>query len=356
MQSEYILARRRSQPLPVSRHSGKSLVFRSQFHALASHRLHLAVGPDNGPPLLLLHGVLRAWNDWASILDALIPRWKVIGVDFRGHGQSDGIPGQYRVTDYVQDISRLVRDLIDGHSTGEQVTLLGHSLGAMVALAAAAEVPDAVRAVVAEDPPFHTMGHRLAQSPLHEYFGQLEKLHRRPSSIAERAKELADLPVRSPDGKTVQRLGDLRDRVALRFSAACLHDVDHDVFAPIVAGRWLDGYDMIGVFDRIRCPVLLLQADSAVGGMLTDADAELAERTIGECYRERFPGVGHLIHATDTEGMMRRTIAFLESLRTGDSLATARTNLDGQITGKTHRVDGHETRIRHDSHQKRPVG
>ena len=35
--------------------------------------------------------------------------------------------------------------------------------------------------------------------------------------------------------------------------------------------RWLEGYDQQRVFQSIRCPVLLLQADAAAGGMLADA-------------------------------------------------------------------------------------
>lgn len=329
-------------------------MFRNQLHSLGEHRLHLAVGPENGPPLVLLHGVLRGWTDWSPMLDVLATRWQLIGVDLRGHGQSDRTPGNYLVVDYVRDIVGLLSQIAD-----EPAVLLGHSLGAMVALATAAEAPTAFRAVIAEDPPFHTMGDRIAESPLLDYFRELHRLHLEDKPVAELTRSLAQVPVRSPDGTSTQRLGDLRDLASLRFAAACLKQVDHDVLEPIVAGRWLAGYDVQQVLSRLQCPVLLLQADAAAGGMLTDEDAALAERAAAECYRERFPGVGHLIHWTDTAGMTRRTLAFLESLR-----ATKVTEKDtaeprmggGPSADKTHRIDGHETRSRHDSHQKRPVG
>jgi pimeloyl-ACP methyl ester carboxylesterase len=340
------------------------LVFRNQFHALKNHRLHLAVGPDNGPPLVLLHGVLRAWNDWSPMLDAFAMRWKVIGVDLRGHGNSDRTPGEYRVADFVGDAVQLARDLVEQPSRGEPITIIGHSLGAMVALAVAAEVPTLVRGVVAEDPPFHTMGERIGQSPLADYFRGLRDVHARAqahdSGIADLAHMLAELPVRAAGGPSTQRLGDLRDAVALRFFAACLKHVDRSVFEPIVAGQWLEGFDVADVLKRIRCPVLLMQADATAGGMLADADAAIAERAIAECYRERFPGIGHAIHAADTAGMTRRTVAFLESLRVGEINAAPRGSDDGLLSemasGKSHRIDGHETRSRHDSHQARPVG
>lgn len=328
----------------------ESLVFRSLHHSLGDHRLHLAVGPENGPPLVLLHGVLRRWTDWSPLLDVLAARWQVIGVDLRGHGQSDRTPGNYLVVDYVRDIVRLMGQVAD-----EPVMLVGHSLGAMVALAAAAEAPAAVRAVVAEDPPFHTMGDRIAESQLLDYFRALHRLHLQDKPVAKLTRALADVPVRSPDGTTMQRLGDLRDLASLRFAAACLKQVAHDVLEPIVAGRWLAGYDVPQVLGRLQCPVLLLQADAAAGGMLTDDDAALAERTAAECYRERFLGVGHLIHWTDTPGMTRRTLAFLESQRAATDTAGPRVG-GGPSADKTHRIDGHETRTRHDSHQKRPVG
>ena len=54
----------------------------------------------DGPPLLLLHGWSRWADDWweAGYGEALVDRYRVIGVDWLGHGESDKSydPADYR--------------------------------------------------------------------------------------------------------------------------------------------------------------------------------------------------------------------------------------------------------------------
>ncbi|TXT29489.1 MAG: putative hydrolase, partial [Planctomycetota bacterium] len=88
------------------------------------------------------------------------------------------------------------------------------------------------------------------------------------------------------------------------------------VLSPIVAGRWLEGFDWAAAAAKIQCPVLLMQADLSVGGMLTDDDAAEAERLMPDCVRVRLPKVGHLIHWLQTDTCLRLVNSFLESLET----------------------------------------
>jgi pimeloyl-ACP methyl ester carboxylesterase len=53
-------------------------------------QLNAAGGPRNGPPLILLHGVTRCWQDWRPVLPELMTRWQVFALDYRGHGGSEG--------------------------------------------------------------------------------------------------------------------------------------------------------------------------------------------------------------------------------------------------------------------------
>lgn len=331
----------------------ESLVFQTTSITAGARHLNVAIGPDNGPPLLLLHGVTRGWHDWSNLFAHLSPRWRIVAIDFRGHGASEPAPGRYRVADYVDDALAALHQCV-----GESTVVMGHSLGAMVALAAAAQAPELVRAVVAEDPPFHTMGERIASTPLLGYFRDLRRLHSRGEALFQFTNALANVPVAisRDDGGKAARLGDVRDMASLRMAAAMLKRVDPEVFEPIVAGRWLDGYDVKGVLAGVRCPLLLLQADTEAGGMLTDDDAALAEQTAKECFRVRFPGVGHLIHWTDPAGMLRPVLAFLESLRIDDTFGAAARRDADVPAGETYRIDGHETRLRHGTHQERPVG
>ena len=262
--------------------------------------LHFAEGPAAGPPLLLLHGVTRGWRDWESLLPALTREWHVIALDQRGHGGS-GRAESYRVVDYIADAVRFVREVV-----AAPVVVMGHSLGAMVAAGVAVELPGLVRGVVLEDPPFHTMGNRIAGTAWEAQFTGMREAARRGGTVDEIADALAAILLPAPGG-TVKRLGDLRDRASLRWSAECLTELDPEVLTPIIAGRWLDGFEVAGVLSRIPCPALLLAADPAAGGALTAADAASAPPS---CRRVDFPGVGHQLHRERPEAVLRAVEEF----------------------------------------------
>ena len=261
--------------------------------------LHFVEGPAHGPPLLLLHGVARCWKDFQPLLPSLLQEWQVFALDLRGHGDSARAQGHYRVTDYVGDVARLLREQFH-----QPVALYGHSLGAMVALAAAAEAPDRVWSIALEDPPFHMMGQRLHTTPYHSIFTGLRTLAGSKDSVDEIALRLAEVPVVIAPGDPPMRLGALRDAASLRFSAECLAVLDPAVFDPLLPGRWLEGYDTTRILERVQCSTLLLQGDPAAGAALTDADAELLLRTIPGCRRVRFAGAGHQIHLQQPESVL----------------------------------------------------
>jgi pimeloyl-ACP methyl ester carboxylesterase len=125
---------------------------------------------------------------------------------------------------------------------------------------------------------------------------------------------LAEIPIPAKDG-AIKRLGELRDRASLQWSATCLSKLDPEVLTPIIEGRWLDGYDSAKIYPRVRCPVLLLQADPLAGGALTDNDAQAALRSIAHCHLHKFPGISHQIHCTQPEAMLLAVQDFAAKLR-----------------------------------------
>ncbi len=274
-----------------------------------NHNLCYAEGPKNGPPLFLLHGVTRAWRDWSVLLPALSHRFQVFAVDFRGHGNSQQAANSYRVIDYVEDAKFDIKKLADSAPM-----VFGHSLGAMVALAVAADPSLQVRGAILEDPPFATMGSRIQETSFHSLFVGMQSLVGQNKSVAEIAKGLGDLIITNPKSGQSQRLGDLRDPTSLRFSAACLSRLDPQVFTPIVTGQWLVDYDFESYLPDVKAPLMLLQADLLAGGMLTAEDATRIETVVPDCCRIYYPGQGHLLHWMITGEIQRVTCGFLESL------------------------------------------
>jgi pimeloyl-ACP methyl ester carboxylesterase len=244
--------------------------------------------PNPGPPLLLLHGLARWWWDYSAFFRGGAGQWHFVFLDHPGHGRSARTPGAYLATDYVRHAAGFLLE----HFT-EPVVIYGHSLGAMVALGLAAECPGHVAGVVLEDPPFHSMGTRIGETQFRAQFEGMREVARRGGRFDQMVDALA--AVRLPDGVC---LGDVRSRDALLFSASCLRHVDPEIFTPVIAGKWLDGYDHAALARQVTCPLLLLQGDAACGGALTEDDAALFPR------REFFSGIGHQIHSQQPDRVL----------------------------------------------------
>jgi pimeloyl-ACP methyl ester carboxylesterase len=107
-------------------------------------RLHCAaMGPKDGPLVLLLHGFPECWVTWRHQLPALAAAgFRAVAPDLRGYGGSDKPPGigQYRVEKLAQDVADLVVAL-----GRERADLVGHDWGGALAWRAAMWHPARVR-------------------------------------------------------------------------------------------------------------------------------------------------------------------------------------------------------------------
>ena len=134
------------------------------------------------------------------------------------------------------------------------------------------------------------------------------------SPTSQIARELANLIIDDPKSGQSHRLGDVRDAAQLRFLAKCLKQLDPAILQPIVAGRWLEGFDWPQVFTQIACTILLLQADEPAGGMLVDVDAALAASRASDCKLVKLRGCGHNMHLGRTQEVVNLVHNFLEGL------------------------------------------
>lgn len=265
-----------------------------------------AFGGD-GPPVTLFHGVTRCGLDLAPLAAGLAVHGCVQAIDHRGHGGSCRTPGQYFVRDYVTDAVAVLRDL------RAPSVVVGHSLGALAAIGAAAHAPEAVRAVVLLDPPGPAFLANIERTPYHAQWRGVRRLASSGLPTAEVARALARIEVPGPDG-TLVRLGSLRDATALRFQAQCVRRLDPETLDAPLAGRWLDGFDLFAAARAVSCPALLLVSDPSVGGMLPGDEAAALADAFADGIRVDLPKVGHLIHWQDAPLALRHLHAFLGSL------------------------------------------
>lgn len=98
--------------------------------------------------VLCMHGLTRNSADFASLAQHLSQRYRVICIDNRGRGRSDydPKPENYTPLTYVQDMFALLDQL-----NISQVTLVGTSLGGLMAFLMAGMQPQRVRAMVVND-------------------------------------------------------------------------------------------------------------------------------------------------------------------------------------------------------------
>ncbi|CAD7054258.1 alpha/beta hydrolase [Pseudorhizobium endolithicum] len=110
-------------------------------------RLHVVqAGPDDGKPVILLHGFPDFWIGWRRQIDALVSAgYKVIVPDQRGCNTSDKPRG---VREYA--LGKLVGDVVGlADALGlERFHLVGHDWGGMVTWAAGEMVPDRLERLV----------------------------------------------------------------------------------------------------------------------------------------------------------------------------------------------------------------
>ncbi|SPX94938.1 alpha/beta fold hydrolase [Mycobacterium xenopi] len=121
---------------PTQRASHRARLLRVR----VSDAVSLAVsdfGPRNAEhTVVLLHGFCLSQAMWAGQVDYLLRRYpgsvRVISYDHRGHGQSGSAPMRtYSIAQCAADLAALLEVL----AVAGTVTLVGHSMGAMVAIA-----------------------------------------------------------------------------------------------------------------------------------------------------------------------------------------------------------------------------
>ena len=104
------------------------------------------VAAGEGEPLLLLHGLGASLMAWAMNIEPLSQRFSVYAVDIPGHGDSDKPDLDYLMPTAVN----FVRDFMEALGI-ERASFAGNSMGGMIALRTAVELPELVDRLVLVD-------------------------------------------------------------------------------------------------------------------------------------------------------------------------------------------------------------
>ncbi|MEQ8859987.1 MAG: alpha/beta hydrolase [Pseudomonadales bacterium] len=279
----------------------------------------LELGPVDGEPLVMLHGMRDVAWSLLPVAEALSGRFRVVLPELRGHGDS-ARPGAYTIDHFLYDLHRLT-----GHLDIGPAVLFGHSLGGQIVARYGAAFPDRVRAAVlveglgpparpGEDDPARQIrdhGQRLLtvlDTPARQ----------RPLPGLEFAAErlLANNPRLDP-----ARARELAERATRRSAAGELEWA----FDPRVPSVFLSVRrdDTERYWRELRCPTLIVSGDLAAeywrAQMPIEWDGAFAPGEL-EARVARFPDAehvaiadaGHMVHFDQCETLTRAVADFLE--------------------------------------------
>ncbi|MBE2198499.1 MAG: alpha/beta hydrolase [Anaerolinea sp.] len=97
-----------------------------------------------GNPLVFIHGWLGSWRYWWPAMQGLSARHRVFAFDLWGFGDSSKALSMYSLDAYVD----MLDQFIDKLGIATPVTLVGHALGAAVALRYTKDNPEQVNKLV----------------------------------------------------------------------------------------------------------------------------------------------------------------------------------------------------------------
>jgi pimeloyl-ACP methyl ester carboxylesterase len=107
---------------------------------------YFEAGPADGPPIVLIHGLQDEADTWRHVFQPLAQANRVIAFDLPGFGRSEKGPRRYDLQFYVDVTLALLDALGIAHAT-----LVGNSLGGMIAEATALAHPARISRLILVD-------------------------------------------------------------------------------------------------------------------------------------------------------------------------------------------------------------
>lgn len=114
--------------------------------------LHVAVDEGSGPVVVLLHGIASSSATFAYVVPLISGSHRVVALDLLGFGESPSPEhATYSVEEHAAAVLRTIRRL----RLRDPVVLVGHSMGALIAIRIAATKPRWVSKLVVVSPPIY---------------------------------------------------------------------------------------------------------------------------------------------------------------------------------------------------------
>ena len=239
-----------------------------------------AIRAGSGPRVVLLHGVGLRAEAWGAQIDDLAGDHGVVAFDMPGHGTAPRLNGVVTLEAYTDRLAAML--------AGSAV-IVGHSMGAMIALDLAVRYPALVRGVVAMNAIF-------------------QRTPEAAQAVQRRATELDGVHAADPSGAIARWFGQA-DSAEARACRAWLMQVDpagyRDAYTTFARA---DGPDP-GDLQHMQAPALFLTGadDPNSTPAMSHAMARIAPRGRAAVV----PGAAHMLPMTHAASVNQTLRAFI---------------------------------------------
>jgi pimeloyl-ACP methyl ester carboxylesterase len=243
---------------------------------------------DSNEAVVLLHGITSSSLSWIRVApDLAHDGTRVIAVDLKGHGDSGRPASGYRLEDQADEVVALCSRL-----GLRSILLMGHSWGGVISLIIGARNVVPLHHVVLEDPAINVR-----------------------SGDADQRRQVVEMYVSSVGLSREEAEARVRATVAPGWTEQdILGKVDASVKGSPASVRAV--FDENGAWDYVdrladlRVPTLLIRADVANGGIVSEAVVAAAQRN-PLVQVVTVPGADHNIHRGQYDAFMRALRRFL---------------------------------------------
>jgi pimeloyl-ACP methyl ester carboxylesterase len=203
---------------------------------------------------------------------ALAPRYRIIAMDLRGRGLSEKPPTGYSIAHHCQDIRVLLENL-----GVERAVIMGHSLGALIALAFGAKHPERVECLILVDG-----AGKLSAEQTEKVFAGIQPTLDRLGKVFPSSEAYLDLMKKNPllqpwspalETYYLYEIEDVEDGVRSRVQPEHIKEEAEN----------LGNLDVAEFYPQIKCPVLILRATE---GMLGPDDILLPKKVVERMLQE----------------------------------------------------------------------
>lgn len=290
-----------------------------------------AEGPDNGPPLLLLHAQLLDWYTYSEVLPELSTKFHVFALDYPGHGKTT-YPEEYQMTanQIGSDLSDFIQLVIQ-----EPVYITGNSSGGLLTTWLASNEPELVKAIVLEDPPLFSAEYPAIKETIayksfttsynavqERYTGdfliywiknstQFFKTYTGP--LSQPLIEFAVTSYKNSNPEEPVEIAFLPSTVQEMIRG--LNYYDPHFGAAFYQGSWNIDFDHAEALQKIECPTLLVHAnfeikdDGILNGAMTQEQADRVVSLVPNC-EYRSVNASHVVNLEEPDQFIQIIEAF----------------------------------------------